>query len=293
MSKYNKAILEMLNGNKTDIPEAIKNVPTLSSHELTVRRIINDVLTENKDYKYAIWGLVSYPIQEWAIAYRKKLKFDSESLIKLVSFYQEDVYFGFQCANLLDNQIKNMDSAERYIKYTRNILANEDQEILKKIHGGKKTTISKYFINKSYKGSLINFCKLTNEDYKKMFEEVAHEKNYLDFDIRMVYHDTKMLIDLYSEVIQNGLPYGHDVNLHKAVSTIQTCISAIGKCPISNSDKMQFIVKESAKGKKQMVIAESLNKSQYFVSTMYQEGIKVLSVLIWGISTQDVYALLS
>lgn len=300
MSKVNKSILEMLKGTKKDcLPELINYVPTLSSHSSVVKKILNEVLEENKEWKYAICALVSYSIQKWALECRSDLRIDSYSMQYFITHNQESRYFGLDSTSFLEDQKGDMKISETIYAITNKMfldsnkaLTDDEKDILYKLHGGDKTNVSVYYIKKDYKNALTKFCKKTNSKYKSLYQQLIDNQSNMDLDINFVYHDVKTLLDLYAEMKRDGLPYGTDVNLKKAMFSIEKCISVVSSCPIRDSEKMMNVIKMVIAGTSQMNIAKKMNKSQSYVYSLYTQGVKVLSILIWGFSEKAILNML-
>lgn len=300
MSRVNKSILEMLGGSSTDcLPDIINFVPTLSSHKNTVKRILNEVFQEHPEWKYSLCALASYPLQKWAYDYRNKLSINSRSIQYFIIHNQESRYFGLDSSTFLENQKYKLKYSEKllfvtdaYLTQESKVINADEQTILYKIHGGEKTNISTYHINNRYKSALEKFCSEFNYKYKTLYQELIKETNDMDLDISFVYHDIRTLMDIYTEMKVDGYSYGIDVNLKKTMDSIDKCISVIGTCPINNSEKIMDVVKLNTNGTRQVDIAKKMKKSQYYVSTMYNQGIKILSILIWGFSEKAILNML-
>lgn len=283
-----------------DAPIELKSVPTQKIIEKTVKNILNSILYEKQDWKYAISVLVTYPIQSWALQKRKLLKIDSNSILKIIAYETDDNYFGFECVQHLERQAKNTKISEKATLLMEEILYSDDseldpdyKEILDIVHGKHPRRITRYRLLKNYEEAVRFFCEQYNERFKEILEETIDDRHSLDFDIQLVYHDTKTLMNLYKDIYKTGMGKTCDLYYPNTVKAIESCLKALSSYKLFSYDQIPQIMTYIAHGMKQSDIAIKMEKSQFFISQKYNEGMKILSVLIWGCTSRDIIEMLN
>lgn len=292
-------LLNMLHSIE-NTPIELKSIPTQKIIEKTVKNILNSILYEKQEWKYAISVLVTFPIQSWALRQRKLLKIDSSSILKIISYETDEDYFGFECVEHLERQAKNTEISEKATLLMEDILYSDDselepkyKEILDIVHGKNPRRITRYQLLKNYEDAVRYFCEHYNEKFEVMLAETIDDSHSLDFDIQLVYHDTKTLMNLYKNIYKTGMGKTCDLYYPNTVKSIESCLKALNSYKLFSYDQIPQILIYVAHGMKQCDIADKMEKSQFFISQKYNEGIKILSILIWGCTSKEIIEILN
>lgn len=257
------------------------SIPGLQ-HPRLVRPVINDVLKRHPEWLPAAAVLISYRMQKWAFEERKRL-----DLASIADHFQ---YFGITRMSQMSVQYSNMDDTEKLLEIADEIfygtsgkLTSKEQAVLKGVHAvSDSTEVSMYLIRTRYCTALEHACSSYNRKIRACTRSLQERQNNLEQDIGYLYHDTEMLLNLFSSKHRLG-----SIS-HTAVrNDLNACIQALQTYPLGD-DLMCRVIALSAEGYSQTVIGEKLGIVQSYVNQKYKEGIRALSMLLWGFSTKDI-----
>lgn len=293
MSAY-RTLAELLL-EEAEAEPIISRIPTASRHEHHCRVILNQILIGDPGSCPLIISLCAYPVQSWADHMRNSLDLDLFSLQKFLEEKQES-YCGIVRYSRLNLQKETLTDSARMLHLTEEILNGESRcslnlkvlKTLNAVHGSMKEDVSKYCIDIYYEASVREIIQEYGEDFRKLDQKMENASAMLDRDMKTAFHNTEYLVQIAPLVRRNaGRVKGNQIDFELVDHAIHACLSAVGTYPFEG-DAIQNVLILRSQGNSEAECARIIGKSRKYIHARYEEGIRVLSSLLWGYSAREI-----
>lgn len=250
-------------------------VPSLSSHIDLAKSILNGIIQEKPEYADTIAALAVYPVQKWAAEKKKNSSF----CLSL----SEDVNRKHSLISISLVENRNDRTAE-YCRLMEDVLHGSllsagEKKVISQIHdiSDKDTTL--YSMKKYYKSAVMKICSACGDQISSFLKD--EKKKEMDEENKLVYHDTDDLIRLMPYLRKKSTNESSRIEYINTLDEIGKAIEMLKEYPFTSG------VYDSIYGKFHGYtvnrIAVATGKSRAYVESKYDEGIMVLSQILWGV----------
>ena len=290
-----KSISDFLNSLLKTPDYHFETIPTKYTYlKQFLCQILNEIMDECNESTDAIFVLASYPIQKWAFTCRKIIGIDEDFINSLLlSDYTDSTsYFGLMSEDRLRNQKQCLNYSKEMLSLCDDYfsLDTEYSKLLANIHSNSPPIYSSKEVKEKYKESVYDFVRVCAVKICIKSEEIDDLNSNLDQEIDVVYHDTEILIKTISYMKNKNISY-EMMDIYNAILALSQCILMLDSYPF-NPSFLSDIVRMKMDGKTQKEIAKYFNITQAYVSKRYDEAVKLISILIWGFSCNEILLLM-
>lgn len=261
---------------------------SLSEHRKHANKLINEIVEENKEYYNIAYCFCSYMVQKWALEKRKSIKIDLDDLRLAIDDNSD--YFGIKTHQKMDFQRQTLeitneiiDEVENVLDACEDVLTVSEQRAFFDIFCDEPS--SKYIVCNYFRDAAETIFELYYQEFDRYIEELKAINSEIDEDIYIAYHDADNLIYIMANY-RKGKKSDRDSNVDykKAYETLEELIDAMDDYPFN--ENVNDVLLNYLKGYKEVEIAYRLGKSRTYTKRRKEEGIKILEILIWGISAK-------
>lgn len=271
--------------NKTS-DEVVSDITTSTKHKRLVISILNELCNEHPEWKTTIYALSNYTKQKWALdqtvegKYKVQIFYDKKT--ELLDKYPETL----DILDIINEAVYD----EYFLPEDRMKIFNSKNEFMAfdAVHDLEADDVSKYIINTYYKNAVISFCKKKNKDIVKITNKSNKELSKLKEEDSIVYHDTDLFLKAVRKINKKNRVLIHfDENEVKEL--IQTCIKIIERFPRDGKTLASITKLYVLDNKSDLAIAKEKLVSETFVRAKRKQATDLISLILWGYFSKELY----
>ena len=278
----------------------VNKVYTKSVHANAAKDIMNHLVDVNPAWKNTLLFLSEYPIHKWAEKQRAIIGLDNETLAELLLNQSETPeYFGIASEKIARYQKEVLTITETLSSTIEKTLSNDNFALSRGYQSylalhGDGTDVSNYIFKQYYEIYLARVCMSISDTVNEHFEKLEVNKRSIDPEIRLIYHDARLLLSIKDD-IQRGAQKEEilknmsrkkvyrQINGYDVYDTICCCINSLSEYPFSGKE-IREVMRRLYSGYSEDEVASSIGRSRTYIRAKEEEGVHAIDCLIWGLS---------
>ena len=276
----------------------INKVYSKSSHANAAKTIMNHLIEINPSWKNTLTFLSEYPVHKWAKEQRDIIGIDTKTLAELLINRGEiPEYFGINSEKIAKYQKSVLQITETLLSVIEYSLTSDKYNMkngfqaYSAIHGDA-SDVSKYIFGQYYEIYLSKLCMDISAKVNKNFEKLKELQNGIDPEIRLVYHDARLLLSIKDDIRKgaqkeeilksmNRRKVYQQINGYDAYDMICCCINCLVNYPFSGKE-IREVMRRLYSGFSEDETANAIGRSRTYIRSKEEEGIHAIDCLIWG-----------